>query len=73
VGTNGLSLAEVKVWQTPTNLALNKIATQSSTYAGSLPEINPTAYLAVDGNTSGNRQNGFLAHTIQKASPVILL
>ncbi|HEX8846460.1 MAG TPA: discoidin domain-containing protein [Pyrinomonadaceae bacterium] len=54
--TNHLSLAEVEVWGTPpspppTNLALNKTTTQSSTYQSQV------ASRAVDGNTNGNAWN----------------
>ncbi|NOT60784.1 MAG: hypothetical protein HOP19_11245 [Acidobacteria bacterium] len=52
VGTNELSLAEVEVMGTtsssPSNLALNKTATQSSTTWDGVPTR------AVDGNTNGN-------------------
>ncbi len=52
VGTNYLSLAEVQVWGSAvSNLALNKTATQSSTYQSAGGAI---ASLAVDGNASGN-------------------
>jgi hypothetical protein len=62
VGTNYLALAEVKVWGTSTtqatNLALNKLATQSST-----PVWGGLASRAVDGNTSGNWADGSVTHT----------
>jgi hypothetical protein len=61
VGTNYLSLAEVKVWGTAstvsTNLALNKPATQSSDPFGG------HAGKAVDGNTDGNWANGSVTAT----------
>jgi YD repeat-containing protein len=56
VGTNYLSLAEVKVWGT--NLALNKTATQSSD-----PGFGGPPSKAVDGNTSGDWANGSVTHT----------
>src|SRR6185436_15841700 len=59
-GTNYLSLAEVQVLGTssaPTNIALNKQATQSST------EFGGTANRAVDGNTSGIFTDGSITST----------
>jgi hypothetical protein len=58
-GTNYLSIAEVQILGTtaPTNVALNKTATQSSTGSGGLPSR------AVDGNTSGVWANGSVTHT----------
>lgn len=60
VGTNYLSLAEVKVWgmAAPANLALNKTATQSTD-----PGWGGPASKAVDGNTDGNWLNGSVTHT----------
>ena len=58
-GTNNLSIAEVQILGTtpPSNVALNKTATQSST-TWSAP-----AGRAVDGNTSGVWNNGSVTHT----------
>jgi hypothetical protein len=61
VGTNYLSLAEVKVWGTPaglSNLALNKAAAQSST-----PPWGGAASRAVDGNTDGDWTHSSVTHT----------
>ena len=58
-GSNYLSLAEVQVFQPPpTNLALNKTATQSS----NLGETT-TAAKAIDGNNSGSWSDGSIAST----------
>ena len=55
-GSNFLSLAEVKVYESE-NIALGKTSFQSSTdYSGN-------AWLAVDGNTDGNYYNGSVTHT----------
>ncbi|MBI3979091.1 MAG: discoidin domain-containing protein, partial [Chloroflexi bacterium] len=51
-GQNYLSLAEVQVYSGGTNVALNKPASQSSTFAD--PRCQPTANRAVDGNTGGD-------------------
>ncbi len=54
-----LSLAEVEVfgYLEPSNHALNKTASQSSTYSGAW------ASLAVDGNTDGDYTNNSVSHT----------
>jgi YD repeat-containing protein len=58
-GSNYLSLAEVQVFQPPpTNLALNKTATQSSNLGATT-----TAAKAIDGNSSGNWADGSIAST----------
>jgi YD repeat-containing protein len=58
-GSNFLSLAEVQVIQMPqTNLALNKSATQSSTFSGIT-----VAGRATDGNISGNWNDNSVAST----------
>ena len=72
-GTNNLSLAEVQTIgnyvsgppPAATNLAVGKIAGQSSTYIGS-----PTtgAGAAVDGNTDGNFFNSSVTHTNAEAN-----
>jgi hypothetical protein len=65
-GTNNLSLAEVQVFgtagtpTTPTNIALNKPATQSSTLAD-YATTGPGG--AVDGNTDDNFFDGSVTHT----------
>ena len=64
-GTDYLSLAEVQVMGTggaplPADLALGKVATQSSTYPGSLTD---GARSAVDGNTDGNFFDGSVTAT----------
>lgn len=58
-GTNYLSIAELQVLGTvaPSNVALGKTATQSSTTNSA------TASRAVDGNTSGVFANGSVTHT----------
>ena len=57
-GTDYLSLAEVQVVGGPLpNLALNKTATQSTTYGAGV------ASRAVDGNTDGNYFHGSVTHT----------
>jgi hypothetical protein len=60
-----LSLAEVQVFGTipPTDVALNKAATQSSTYG------NAVASEAVDGNTDGIFANNFVATTNLDTNP----
>lgn len=65
-GTNVLSLAEVQVLQTDRgrNLALRKVATQSSDYGPLYP-----ARLAVDGNTDGSVGNGSVTHTNWESKP----
>jgi hypothetical protein len=65
-GTNNLSLAEVQVIRqqppqlSPSNLALGKPATQSSTLTGN-PGAGASA--AVDGNTNGSFYSGSITHT----------
>ena len=62
LGTNYLSLAEVQVWkELGVNLALNKPATQSSTYQSA------AASRAVDGNTDGNFNDGSVSSTDAEA------
>jgi RHS repeat-associated protein len=58
-GTNFLSIAEVQVLGTaaPSNVALNKTATQSSTQSSGVPSR------AVDGNTDGVYANNSVTHT----------
>ena len=58
-GTNYLSIAEVQVLGTaaPTNVALSKTATQSSTQSSGVPSR------AVDGNTDGVYTNNSVTHT----------
>ena len=68
-GTDYLSLAEVQVFGVPlppVNLALGKIASQSSTLAGY-----PTAVAAsaVDGNTEGNFLDGSVSSTNLDVNP----
>ena len=67
-GTDYLSLAEVQLFGTltgpaPQDQALNKAATQSSTYSAST-----IASKAVDGNTDGNFWDGSVSHTNQDAN-----
>jgi RHS repeat-associated protein len=59
-GTNYLSIAEVQILgiTPPTNVALNKTATQSSTHSSGA-----VASRAVDGNTDGVFANGSVTHT----------
>jgi hypothetical protein len=62
-GTDFLSLAEVQVFGTggapaPTNVALGKLTSQSSTLPGSSGPA-----VAVDGNTDGNFFDGSVTHT----------
>lgn len=68
LGSNYLSLAEVEVYGTPLggfeNIALNKQATQSSTYSHS---ANPVAGKAVDGGTSGIFSDASTTHTNKDA------
>lgn len=54
-----LSLAEVQVLSNSTNVALNKTATQSSSFTQGAGEPSK----AVDGNTSGLWANGSISHT----------
>ncbi len=68
-GTNYLSLAEVQVLGTPASpvapdLAVNKAATQSSTYERGFTD----ASKAVDGNTDGNFGDGSVSHTNMDAN-----
>ncbi len=58
-----LSLAEVQVISSGTNIAVGKQASQSSTDFGG-----PAAY-AVDGNTSGNFDNKTVTHTANEKNP----
>jgi hypothetical protein len=62
-----VSISELRVsgtpGPTPLNLALNKPATQSSTYLGSATPGGDAAH-AVDGNTSGDWGMGSVAHTL---------
>jgi hypothetical protein len=64
-GTNYLHMAEVQVLgtATPTNVALNKTATQSSTHSSGA-----AASRAVDGNTDGVFANGSVTHTNSDAN-----
>ena len=62
--TNYLSLAEVQVFGdfTPTNLAVGKAASQSST------SMSASASRAVDGNTNGNWASASVTHTNSDAN-----
>ncbi|MBD0836064.1 galactose-binding domain-containing protein [Aestuariibaculum suncheonense] len=58
-----LSLAEVQVFSGGVNVALNKVATQSSTNGSS------EASRAVDGNTNGDINNASVTHTQSSSQP----
>jgi hypothetical protein len=58
-----LSLAEVQVFSSGTNIAVGKQASQSSTDFGG-----PAAY-AVDGNTSGNFEEKTVTHSANEKNP----
>jgi RHS repeat-associated protein len=64
-GTNYLSLAEVQILgnASPTNVALNKTATQSSTHSSGAAAVR-----AVDGNIDGVFANGSVTHTNSDAN-----
>jgi hypothetical protein len=62
-GVNNLNLAEVQVFGTstaPTNIAVGRTATQSSTLPGF---VTANASSAVDGNPNGNFFSGSVTHT----------
>jgi len=70
-GTNILSLAEVQVFgslaaTTPTNVALGKVASQSTTFPGYLTD---GASSAIDGNTDGAFFDGSVTATNQENNP----
>jgi hypothetical protein len=70
-GTNNLSLAEVQVFgaivsPAPSNLALGRAASQSSTLPG---YATTGAAGAVDGNTDGNFFDGSVTHTNLETNP----